>query len=529
MVTALPPLAPPDSLIMPGRPLPHDLPSERAMVGTVICYPRCLESVRAVVCPDDIGYVPLRRVYEATVALADAEGLGDDAAHCLHRRLRGDQDALGELDAAIDHAGAWTSAPRYAAIVRDDSDRRRMLEVADRAFDPSADMDEALAEIARLAARPNGSRRGYLDQVREATERLIATSGNPPAIPWLIDRWVPERDTTLVAGPGGGGKSYLVLQLQAAAAVGGTWLGLPVPRCSSLGFYSEDGFEAVATRLDAIARHYRTTVADLMEAGLRVLPRPSDTELIAGRAGEMTTTAAHADLRRAIDRLRPTILILDNVADFLPVLAFDNAAIRQARRIAIDPLCAEFGVTIVGLQNVTLAGMRATDEAAGSSGGLAWRDAFRARLYLRTDEAAEGDDQGGSRGRILSRIKANNAPDDGEAIKLRWSDGVFTVDAPAIGTVAAIERRNKEAEAEDAFLTCLREVRASGRYAAHSTASRDHYAPKLFRTLAAGKAHSMKALKEAMERLFAAGRIRVESVLNANRNYVSAIVEIVAS
>ena len=64
------------------------------------------------------------------------------------------------------------------------------------------------------------------------------------------------------AGPGGGGKSYLALQMQASAALGIPWLGLCLPQCPSLGLYSEDRFEAVANRLHLIARHYRTSVAE---------------------------------------------------------------------------------------------------------------------------------------------------------------------------------------------------------------------------------------------------------------------------
>jgi RecA-family ATPase len=49
------------------------------------------------------------------------------------------------------------------------------------------------------------------------TARFIATSGHPPPLPWLIEDWLPAEETTLLAGPGSGGKSYLALQLQVSA------------------------------------------------------------------------------------------------------------------------------------------------------------------------------------------------------------------------------------------------------------------------------------------------------------------------
>jgi AAA domain len=67
----------------------------------------------------------------------------------------------------------------------------------------------------------------FLSQIEAATERFVATSGNPPPLPWFIEEWVPADETTLLAGPGSGGKSYLALQMQASAA-----LGVPIGRRS---------------------------------------------------------------------------------------------------------------------------------------------------------------------------------------------------------------------------------------------------------------------------------------------------------
>lgn len=267
----------------------------------------------------------------------------------------------------------------------------------------------------------------FCDQIEDASAYLMETAGNPPKIPELIPGWIPEAETTLLAGAGGGGKSILALMLQASMAAGKPWIGLDVPRGRSLGFYSEDGRAVVANRLHAIAGHMGTTVPALLNAGMRVLPKPKgDVALVrTGRDGIMTTTPAFDDLCRAVAAFKPTLLNLDNVADFLPVVPFDNGGIRTARRLTLDVLCERYGVTIIGLQNVSLTGLRAEDEAKGGSGGLAWRDAFRARLHLRSEK----DEDGGEDGRVLERVKANYAG-AGDAIQLHWADGVWATDEP---------------------------------------------------------------------------------------------------
>lgn len=352
----------------------------------------------------------------------------------------------------------------------------------------------------------------FMSQIEAATARFIATSGNPPPIPWFIDEWVPEFETTLLAGPGSGGKSYMMLQLQASTALGVPWLGLAVPQCASLGFYSEDRFEAVANRLHAIAKYYRTTVAELFACGMRVLPKPSETALIAfdgSRRGQMTTTSEWTDLRRTLEGISPRLLVLDNLADFLPLPSYDNSAIRQARHMALDPLCAEHETTIIGLQNVTLTGLRATDEAEGSSGGLAWRDAFRSRLYLRS-EKADDDDPDAGRSRTLTRIKGNNAPDDAAGIPLKWLDGVFAPDRPAFGMVEHLEQRANERWLMEAVVRIVQ----SGR--AYTLANnRSNYLPNLVaQEPDRPKRFGAKSVRATFERLVCSDTIAIRDVYN---------------
>ena len=373
----------------------------------------------------------------------------------------------------------------------------------------------------------------FLAQIVAATQRFVDTSGDPPPIPWFIDDWMPEFETTLLAGSGGGGKSYLTLQLQASTALGTSWLGLPVPQCPSLGFYSEDGFEAVANRLHWIAMHHRTTVAELFRLGMRILPKPKLQALIAfeGRFGQMGTTKQWDDLRRTIDVLSPKLLVLDNLADYLPLPSFDNGAIRRARHLALDPLCEQHQLTVVGLQNVTLQGLRATDEAADSSGGLAWRDAFRSRLSLRVEKpaAVNGDaDQddnsdGNGRGRKLCRIKNNNAADDETGIPLHWQSGLWVPNQPAGGLIDRLEKQANERWLKEAV---IRVVQSRRSYSLGN--NRSNYLPNILAQQPdRPKGFGAKSVRATFERLVCSDSITVRQARDpAQRRFVDRVVAV---
>lgn len=94
------------------------------------------------------------------------------------------------------------------------------------------------------------------------------------------------------------------------------------------------------------------------------------------------------------------------------------------------------------------------------------------------------------------------------------------------GFVGSNDQRNREREAEEAFLACLEAVNETGRYAS-ATPNSPCYAPKIFLKLDARRGFNRRQLERAMESLFAAGRIRVEAIKTGHRNIVQAIVKVV--
>jgi hypothetical protein len=103
--------------------------------------------------------------------------------------------------------------------------------------------------------------------------------------------------------------------------------------------------------------------------------------------------------------------------------------------------------------------------------------------------------------RELRFLKNQYGPTD-ESIALRWSCGLFLPVA-----MNELDKAVAEGEADSLFLELLDKFTAQGRNVAHVKQARN-FAPAMFTEAAPGK---RKALTEAMARLFAAGRIRVET------------------
>jgi len=137
-------------------------------------------------------------------------------------------------------------------------------------------------------------------------------------------------------------------------------------------------------------------------------------------------------------------------------------------------------------------------------GSTAWSNTVRSRWSLARPKADTDADQQDSAERILTRRKANYAS-TGEQIKLRWVNGAFAPVTAAGGLFGTIRR----AEAEAVFLDLLRRCTAQGMNLSHSRQA-GTFAPRLMAKRPDAQGYTTAELGQAMDRLFAAGRIRVE-------------------
>jgi RecA-family ATPase len=341
----------------------------------------------------------------------------------------------------------------------------------------------------------------------------------------MVREWIPWGHVTALYGDGGTGKSLLAQMLMTACVIEKHWLGLDTTPCPAIGLFCEDDEGELLRRQHCINRAFSVDFRDL--GRLHIIPRVGHDNVLmtVNRDGKGELTPLWHALVTEAKRRTARLAVIDTAADTFGGDELRRSEVRQFIASGLGRLAREINGAVLLLAHPSLSGMAS---GSGSGGSTAWSNTVRSRLYLERPTAEDGErpDDGA---RILTTKKANYAA-TGSEMRLRWRHGVFVREGAPIGDfLQAIDERASEREVEEIFLGCLRQVRARGQHASDSTASRDRYAPKLFRTLKAGRNCSAKELESAMTRLFDTGKIRVESVRNANRNYVGSIVEVASS
>jgi RecA-family ATPase len=329
---------------------------------------------------------------------------------------------------------------------------------------------------------------------------------------WLVFERIPMLNVSLVSGEGSIGKSLLLMQLSAAVVLGKDWIGtLPTPG-PVLYMSCEEGDDEVRRRMEAVAVHFGSSRAELIERGLRVLSFAGKDAILgqADRNGVVRPTPLFAQLRRDALQLRPKLIVLDAAADIFGGKENDRAQTRQFITLQRG-LAIEVEAAVVMVAHPSLTGI-ATD--TGLSGNTAWHNSVRARMYFKT---APGED---AALRVLE-VKKNNYGPVTESIVLRWKDGVY-VPEPGKGT---LERLAAEAEIDRLFLKLLRRFTGQGRNV--SDKKSPTHAPTLFAEEPDAKEAkaTKKYFADAMTRLFAANKLRVVSIGPPSRTR-SRIVEV---
>lgn len=312
------------------------------------------------------------------------------------------------------------------------------------------------------------------------------------------------RQVTLLGGDGGTGKSLLSLELAVAGVTGTDWLTCEPRRGPALFVSAEDEQDELNRRLEDIVRDRGFSDRDLAWLELVSLVEQaaagaSGTALAVPAndpSGRLHPTPLWGALRAEVERLRPALVVLDTAADLFPE-EIKRSAVRGFIAM-LRALAVEFDLAVVLLAHPSVSGM---ESGTGLSGSTSWSNSVRSRLYL--DRVKVGGSESDPDARVLRTMKANYGRTGGE-IRLRWVDGRFRLETGLTGSNGI----GYDAETDAIFLRLLSQFDQQNRDVTSKTCST--YAPKLFAENPDRGGRNKKQFAAAMERLFNAGRIKVE-------------------
>jgi RecA-family ATPase len=335
-----------------------------------------------------------------------------------------------------------------------------------------------------LRGQPEAEALSYVDLTRALAPRE-----------WYVAERIPMRNVTMLGGEGAVGKSLLLMQLAGAGVLGKEWIGTLPAQGPVIYVSCEEDDDEINRRMDDVARHLGSTRLAMLACGLAFLSFAGKDAILAqpDRAGIMRATPLFEQLKDEAIGQHPKLIVLDPVADIFGGKEIDRGQARQFITL-LRGLAIETHAAVVIAAHPSLQGI-ATD--TGLSGSTGWHNSVRARMYFKT--APGGDDSL----RVLECRKNQYGPVS-ESILLRWRDGIFVVERKATLDLLAAE-----AEIDYLFLKLLRRFTEQGRNVSDKTGT--SYAPAQFAKQPEAKTGKItgKMFADAMERLFAAKKIRV--------------------
>lgn len=266
------------------------------------------------------------------------------------------------------------------------------------------------------------------EEVRDhfAPEFAAEFSGATPMRHFLDSAsFLPLRNVTLLSGDGGTGKTLLAMQLAIATATTTGWLGFDILDPGTVLFLSaEDDRDEVHIRLHDICEAEGLRLGDLDRlAFLHCAGR--DVVLATEEKGRVRLTENFGRLRKACEKVRPKLLVLDPAANLFAVNENSRpsalACINSLRSLALD-----FDMAVLLLTHPSLSGL---NSGSGTSGSTGWNNAVRSRLYFTSKRPSNGknaddEEESDPDARYLTPKKANYTK-LGETIPLRWENGRF--------------------------------------------------------------------------------------------------------
>jgi hypothetical protein len=331
----------------------------------------------------------------------------------------------------------------------------------------------------------------------------------PPERDWVIPHWLGCGYVTLLAGPGGVGKSLLAQQIASHIATGTPFIE-PIPKARKvLVWAGEDDHDEVWRR--------QMNIAEVMGTDLTAY----DDLIIESFAGRSCTL-----VETVFGTIQPTKLIdelAEQVADYgAEVIVLDNIARLFGGNENERHHVTTFVNLVAGACNryrptaIVLLGHPAKSEGSEWAGSTAWEAAVRSRWYFgRNLPDAKDDEQGEPDPNIrhLARRKSNYSALD--AVQLRYDPirHTFAVDAPK----AVLERSMHPGRAEMLVLDAIQQLAKAG-ISTSDEKRNPAFLPRIMVDRKMAKRTDTPALTDALYRLQQSGRVARDVVgKHANR------------
>jgi RecA-family ATPase len=316
-----------------------------------------------------------------------------------------------------------------------------------------------------------------------------------PERQWCVHGRIPARQVTLFSGEGAAGKSIVALQLAAAHVLGQNWLGsMPVPG-PAIYVGCEDEKDELHRRLADICKSYGLKFADLVRGGLHLHSRVEGDALLGvpDRNGKIVPTPFYDRLLDAAADIKPKHIGIDTLADVFGGDEIDRGQVRQfvamLRRLAITA-----NGSVVLLSHPSQSGI---SSGSGISGSTAWHNSVRGRIYMRLkDEKVEN-------GRRVIEFKKNQYGRLDDSMTVHYANGVYVPDR---GT-SEFDSAAEDLKVDKLFLELL--TIATGQHRYFGSKPGTNFAPARLAEMPQANDTPKKVLATAMERLFAANKIKM--------------------
>lgn len=329
-----------------------------------------------------------------------------------------------------------------------------------------------------------------------------------PEQEWTVPGRIPARSVCLFTGHGAAGKSTIGLHLCCAHALGRDWLGSMPEYGPSFFIDCEDEFNVIWRRLDAIRSHYSVRYQDLIDGGLHI-------KTLAGEAAVMATADKNGLLRHTqfydallaqADAIKPAQIVIASAANVFAGNENDRGQVQQFHQMLMH-LALVTGGSVTLIAHPSRVGMSG-ENGGGFAGSTQWHNAFRARIYIEGVREGEASDL-----RKISFLKNQYGPED-ESIAVRWRGGMFLPDPKP----TAYEEAANAAKIDGTFMALMHKFSELHQPLSPKQTARN-YLPTMFERDPDAGGFTKKHFVTAMQRLLAAGRIKIAEWGPVSRRY----------